>query len=342
MNWCAYQLHLHLKTPMHLGWRRVGNSWQCRPYLPAYPLLCALAQRLTESGLYCGRGDDPYYANLNWLKDHIRLTYFFPTVVTNESGGAPELTGFLPCYREDGSLFFQQQIQVFGEGNAVHNPPQECPAAEFDYLFLDAQARTALSYPQRAARTGALYHFEFLRPWTRDHEIFTCKPVFLIGYILLDGEAQTTLLEPVSGVGKIFPGALFDHLQVGGERRLGWGLLRPKGRVAVPSGCHLFGLPGLRLELNQGVEILVEKNQPVLGHAVGGQEVQLRGPVEILLRRETHVKGGVPRAGYRVVAFGEEKDSGAASQPFHLPGSLVGEGGRFNLTRDGLWQSLEP
>lgn len=343
MSWSVWQVLLRLRSPLHVGWRRAGNCWQCRPYLPAYPLLCALAARLTESGLrWCG-GEDPYSANLNWLKDHVRLTYFFPALVMRESGDLLEIAVFVPCYDEGGNLLFYQQLQTMErtitKNSACGTQCQEWLASEFDYLFLDAQARTALTQPDRVAQTGALYHCEFLRPHTRDHEAFASRPVYLTGYVVLDGEAKSKLLQPDVGRSEEHVWRLlFDRLQVGGERRLGWGLLTLQKWAEVQAGSELLGLNGLGLRLNQGVEIYVSENRPVLGHAITGQ-VQLCGPVEILFRRETCVVGGVPRSGFRITVPGQENGSIAAPRPYYLPGSLTGGTAQFLLTPDGLWQA---
>ena len=343
MSWRAYQLLFRLETPLHAGWRRVGNYWQCRPYLPAYPLLCALAARLTESGYRFGGGHaDPYYNTLEWLGKHVRFTYFFPALA---GGALPNLTVYLPCYREDGSLAFRRQEQVFGAGAAAQSSYSECPAAEFDYLFMDAQARTALSYPGRTALAGALYHFEFLRSYTRPIDGASSKPVYLTGYLFFDGEAAAELRRDDKPDPRHLC-ALFDRLQVGGERRLGWGLLRLANKSEVTGSAALFGLPGVELDLagSVGVKVAVQPGAgdpaPVLAHTIPPPEKKprLTGPVEVMLRRETRFNGeGRRLSGMRVVLYGAESDPDKP-RPLFFPGSRLKERCEFAITPEGLWR----
>ncbi|ACX51950.1 hypothetical protein Adeg_0808 [Ammonifex degensii KC4] len=339
MSWRAYRLLFRLETPLHVGWRRVGNCWQCRPYLPAYPLLCALAARLTESGLrFGGSSSDPYHNTLGWLREHVRFSYFFPAL-PEKDGSPPRVTVFLPCYQKGGSLTFRKRVLGAG-APAEGQDPQELPAAEFDYLFMDAQARTALSYPERTARAGALYHFEFLRPCSREHEGFGGpRPVFLTGYFFFDEEAESRLLgDPAPGDERF--GFLFDRLQVGGERRLGWGLLRFESEERVGGGTRLFGEPGLEPVLEGGgprLRVSSSGDPVLLAHGVcpEGAPVKVEGPVEVVLKRKTGFEGNRRVSGRRVEVLGEGEN-----RPLFLPGSRLSPAGSLtvDITPEGLWR----
>lgn len=344
MNWHAYQLLFRLGSPLHVGWRREGNCWRCRPYLPAYPLLCALAARLTESGRRFGGGhDDPYHNALAWLEEHVRFTYFF-LALPDDGGDPPQVTVFLPCYRKDGSLTYRRLKQALG-GAAQGQQLEDLPAAEFDYLFLDAQARTALSCPERTALTGHLYHFEFLCPHTREHKEFgSPRPAFLIGYCFFDEEAQGKLFGTPASDDKQFA-FLFDWLQVGGERRLGWGLLRLADGREVSGGAALFGLAGVELELAGGIGVKakdpIPDPIPVLAHTLPSprKQPQITGPVEVVLRRETRFdKSGRRRSGMKVVPYGSKSATDTEARPLFLPGSRLKAQCEFTITPEGLWQ----
>lgn len=331
MKWVVYQLLFRVASPVHVGWRRVGNCWQCRPYLPAYPLLCALAARVTESGrrFQADKGN-PYLSSLSWLKEHIRLTYFFPALQENA-----QLTVFFPFYREDGGLEYAKRRQGL-DGKFSLSENDTYSAEEFDYLFMDAQSRTALSYPERTALTGALYHFEFLRPFTRRHEGLASRPVYLTGYVLIDEEARNKLL---GDAGEKELSFFFDHLQVGGERQLGWGLLCLGKHWSCPDGepfgfdflgFLLSDIPGVKIKASSGRAMLLAHALPPGGGMAG---ISFKGPLEIMVKRESDFEKGRLCSGCRLSAYGRSS--------LFLPGSCVQaekSGVYFKITDEGLWE----
>jgi hypothetical protein len=78
MTWKAYQVTFQLLSPMHIGWRKLGNLQQTRPYLTGRTLWGALTARLTrEAG---GIGKD-YEAIGKKVDEQLAFTYFYPSTV---------------------------------------------------------------------------------------------------------------------------------------------------------------------------------------------------------------------------------------------------------------------
>lgn len=148
MTWKAYELVLRLRSPLHSGWRKVGNLQATRPYVTGRMLWGALTMRLTRNNA----GNQPAIDSQAYQKvgeqvhQTMAFTYLYPAL-------------------KNGSRY-----RVYW--------PWENEAA-FRHRFLGSYASTALSYPQQAAAEGSLHEVEFLSPYTMDDG----KPVFLRGYV---------------------------------------------------------------------------------------------------------------------------------------------------------------
>ncbi len=149
MSWKAHEIVFRLQSPLHSGWRKVGNLQQTRPYVPARTFRGALASRLTrlEAGKHPADDSVPYQKMVERIDQAIALTYFFPA--TKKGSG----------------------YQVAW--------PWDDPAA-FRRRFLRSYASTALDYPNQAATEGSLHEVEFLSPRT----IEDGRQVYLLGYVL--------------------------------------------------------------------------------------------------------------------------------------------------------------
>ena len=130
MTWTHYRPKFRLLSPLHVGYRKVGNLMQTRPYVPGKLSWAALTARLTRDDHDGSRGSE--YRRIGGLvQQHFRCGYLWPS-----------LDGKLPCF------------------------PWEC--ADFDYLLLNSYAATALDYDRTAALDGSLRETEFIAPVARD------------------------------------------------------------------------------------------------------------------------------------------------------------------------------
>ncbi len=141
MAWIHYQLVYRLKSPLHIGHRKVGNLMQTRPYVPGKVLWGALTARLTRMN---GQniGVNAYEEVGKLLIQNFRFGYLWPS-----------------RNPEDGPEF-----------------PWDVGEDHFDYLFLHGYASTALDPAGAGAQEGSLHHVEFVAPVARDG-----KPAYLMG-----------------------------------------------------------------------------------------------------------------------------------------------------------------
>ena len=146
MTWKAYRVAFHPLSPMHIGWRKLGNLQQTRPYVTGRVLWGAFTARLArelKSQDYKGLGKE--------VDEQLAFTYFYPSI----SPGPDEV-----------------DLWPWGDG-------QE----KFSWMFLGSYASTALSNGHRAEE-GSLHETEFIAPHVQSHTPYEePQPVYLVGYI---------------------------------------------------------------------------------------------------------------------------------------------------------------
>lgn len=156
MNWTLYRLVFRLRSPLHVGWGKIGNVQRTRPYLTGRSFWGGLTMRLTrlrhgrngpvnESAAYQAVGDE--------LNRTLAWTYFYPAL------------------RQDGAT-------------RVHWPWTE--AGDFAPRFLSSYGSTALVYPNQAAAEATLHEVEFISPHTLEQ---ATQPVYLAGYVFAHSDA---------------------------------------------------------------------------------------------------------------------------------------------------------
>ncbi len=286
MAWQLFRLSYELLSPLHVGYHKVGNVQRTRHYVPARNLWGAVTERLTRSGFSAPDAPEGDYQKIGaWVKAHCAFSYFFVC-----EGGAL----LFPHYKEEG-LRYGASSQ-----------------AEFERRYLDAHVTTALDAATTSAEPGSLHEVEFIAPHD-DQGQRTC----MSGWVFLDDQASDRLAEARwrEWLGK---------LQVGGERRYGFGRLRLNGWEREQSDrladCLVL-LEGAR------PQIQVDAGKPLLAHTVAHQ-VDARGMIEPLVGRET--QGDSQH-------FGRSLTRGVVCW---VPGSLAQQATIVQLTEDGLWTLL--
>lgn len=128
MVWKAYLVSFRLLSPMHIGWRKLGNLQQTRPYVTGRNLWGALTARLTRE-----LGGSNYQEIGEQIDTQLAFTYFYPSK-------QPEEVSLWP----------------WGEKRD-----------EFAWAFLGSYASTALE-DSHSAEPGSLHETEFIAVRTRD------------------------------------------------------------------------------------------------------------------------------------------------------------------------------
>jgi hypothetical protein len=129
MDWTHYALKFRLLSPMHIGYRKVGNLMQTRQYVPGKNLWAALTARLTRDH-HDGSQGKCYQSIGGLVQQHFLFGYLWPSL----DGIEP----YFPWKHDD-----------------------------FDYQFLDSYSSAALDYSSNSALEGSLHETEYIAPMAR-------------------------------------------------------------------------------------------------------------------------------------------------------------------------------
>jgi hypothetical protein len=248
MAWQMFRVTYELHSPLHIGYHKVGNVQRTRYYIPARNLWGAVTEALTRRGfatevLKKQRPDD-YPAVGDWVKAHCAFGYWF----VEESGAllAPQYRNSQLCYGQ-------------------------YTAAEFERRYLNAHVTTALDPSATSAQDGSLHEVEFIAP----HASPDGTRTQIGGYVFLKADAPTHL-----GTEQAWCSWL-KTLQVGGERRYGFGQLR---LVCIKQCNHgsTIGTNGARPCLT------LQAGNALPAHAKVNADLKVCGAIEPLVGRRTN------------------------------------------------------
>jgi len=147
MTWTINRVLLRLRSPMHIGWNKVGNVQRTRSYVTGRVLWGALTERVTrdEAKDKGPATDSRLYAEVGkTINGQLAFSYFYPT--TDPDG----------------------EVRLW----PWHD--------DFRRLHLSTYASTALAYPEQSADEGTLHEVECLVPQTMNGG----DQVYLSGYVL--------------------------------------------------------------------------------------------------------------------------------------------------------------
>lgn len=290
MPWTMYKATCELRSPLHIGYHKVANLQRTRYYVPARNVWGAVTEALTRRGFQINGAPTGDYGKIGeWVRHHCAFGYWFI-----EENGAP-----LTPHYENGELKYGPY-----------------PAAEFERRYLDTHVTTALDAATTSAAEGSLHEVEFIAPHypvKADHDE-TVSPTQIGGWVFLDETAS-----PLLGEETKWRDWLGD-LQIGGERRYGFGQLRLLA-LHARSEQNGWTLTEARPRWHLSV------TQPLPAH-VQAAGVRARGPLEPLVRRETS------QASHR---FGMEL---SAAGLCWAPGAMLEEAAVFQIEPDGFWQKV--
>jgi len=272
----------------------VGNVQGTRYWVPARNLWGAITERLTRSGFRpTGVPPGDYQRIGEWVKEHCGFTYFF-VYDGNEI--------LYPHWTEEG----------------LHYGSLSTP--DFERHWLSAHVTTALDASTTSAETGSLHEVEFIAPyWTAGSgEVQRTK---VCGWVFLDEVGLQEL-----GTEQKWNKWLRE-LQIGGERRYGFGRLR----LSLDGWAKTQGLlPGYAVHLDgKQPKVTIDEFRAVLAH-VPTEGIQGKGLIEPLVGRETDTR--------KSHAFGCRLTCGVMCW---TPGSVLKSATRFEITPQGLWSPIE-
>jgi hypothetical protein len=255
MAWTFYELRFRLLSPLHIGHQKIGNIQRTRHYVPARVLWGALTARLTRDAAARSLADvseGDYIAMGDLVKRQLAFSYFFPT--------DENLQPIYPGYDEQGLKYASGQ---------------SCLTPEvFAWRYLSSYAATALNYERNAAEDASLHEVEFLSPHSRFDN--ASHPVHLLGYAI--AAAGCKLPWPILTTA-------LQEIQIGGERRYGWGRLRLDRAEEHGRGeAVLFGQLHCDAKTEARPELIAQNNETLLAHTAA-TGIAARGEIEPLVGR---------------------------------------------------------
>jgi hypothetical protein len=289
MTWHLFRVMYELHSPLHIGYHKVGNVQRTRYYIPARNLWAAVTERLTRSGFSTPNAPQGDYQRIgDWVKRHCAFGYFF--VCDGD-------TLLYPHYAQDGLCY------------------GHLSAAEFERRWLSAHVTTALDAATTSAETGSLHEVEFIAPHYRikDGNEEQVKRTSIGGWVFLSDEGVDMLGDEAKWRARL------GDLQVGGERRYGFGRLRLRCWTTDQTLADVeVTLDGLRPQIS------VQATKPLLAHTLAC-DVKARGMIEPLVGRET--VGDSRSVGQRLTR----------GQVCWVPGSVVEGNECVTLDETGVW-----
>jgi len=200
MTWTHYHLVFRLKSPLHIGWRKVGNLMETRDYVTGRVLWGALTAQITRDQ---GRGHEAgqYKTVGDLLHKHFRFGYLWPALPEDPAVATHALPK-VDWGEGSVTLYFPGKRSRWNHRSWKH--------PDFDYLFKGSFARTALDPIGHAAAEGSLWQIECIAPTSRGG-----LPVYLVGDLWVE---ESNLPPDV----KQWRRSL-GQINLGGERTYGWG-----------------------------------------------------------------------------------------------------------------------
>jgi hypothetical protein len=282
MTWQVYEAKYELQSPMHIGYHKVGNVQRTRCYIPARNLWGAVTETLTRRGFHTDDVPEGDYAGVGkWVEEHFAFSYWF----IEEKG-----IMLSPAYA----------------GELKYGPYN---VAEFERRYLSAHVTTALDAATTSAEDGSLHEVEFITPYAQDG-----MRTIIGGQVFLDEIAKAV----VGDVGKWRK--WLNDLQIGGERRYGFGRLCCLKFQKIETGQERYNLEGERPLVRVG------KAEPILAHTPAN-DLRGRGMIEPLVGRRTDAR--------KSDAFGCELTRATVCWE---PGTLVEDTEWFEIGREGMWK----
>lgn len=244
-HWSMYQIVFKLQSPLHSGWRRVGNIQRTRTYVTGRVFISALRTRMIQAEQVFSTPveDGQDRESWKWLHENIANTYFYPALKNTESENQYD---FLLPHEEE----------------------------TFKHCLISSYTGTALNYSQQAAEEATLHEVEFISPKLL-HDFKTHKAgenIYLVGYLFERCDKKHELITKC-----------LSKIRFGGERNYGWGQVKLENLTEIDKQ-EIFGLYEVILDESHPTITITTENSHILAH-VKADELQIQGEIEPLLGR---------------------------------------------------------
>jgi hypothetical protein len=282
------------------------HLFRTREYVTAKAFWGALTAKLTR-----GLALADYEKVGEFLKAAMRFGYFY--LYDRDKNIV-----FTPKYTDDGLKFGNSEEKGISQN-------------EFEKRYISSLASTSIEAYSFTAEEGMLHEVEFISPYTMDEG----EPIFLRGLLwvseISDNELSVVGFEEndfsiVYGKRQVKFSELIDTLQVGGERRYGFGLLKREGKPKKEEDSDLskLGFWGRWEGRENEIYLEIEKDIPIWSHVKYTSDLKIKGSIEPVVGRDWSNKG----AGRELSTYGL----------CWSPGSILIEEETFKVMQDfGIW-----
>lgn len=297
MHWHLYVITFQIRSPIHIGYHKIAHLSKTRFYVPAKPLWGALTAELTR---YLSLTD--YQTVGEFLRKSIRFGYFY-IYDGNQI--------LLPKYTDTGLKF------------------GSLSKAEFEKRFVNSFASTSIDSLTLTAEEGTLHEIEFIKPCESvDKEVLLKGLLWIREYIYSDfmirkGDKGFIIKYKEKSI-KF--SNLLNKLQIGGERKYGFGSIKLYKFEEADKDLTEYGFPGRLINSKDSDVVLLElrKGEYVWSHVQHSPCLKIKGCIEPMVGRDWSEKG----AGRRLQFYGL----------YWVPGSKILEDTIFKVTEDfGKW-----
>lgn len=299
MTWENFELTFDMKTPIHIGYHKIGLLQRTRYYLPGKNLWAAVTAILTPMLIPKPNSED-YKKIGDFLKNNLIFSYFF--------------------IKSDG----EKLIPKFTSKGLMYGSFSEY---KFEQNFIFSTPSTAITPGSNATEDGSLHEIEFINNKCKK----SSQKLGLSGnlYVNLEEKEKLSLSLTNNEIVTInyndsnvdLNNLLENGIFVGGENRYGFGFitLNEITRASRTNFKVFKNEPHIRL--NKGKPIEAHLKLPV--EKIEGLEIQ--GEIEAVSGRDWGKKGAGRQIGKSAfIAFS--------------PGSIVNKKELFKITAYGVWE----
>ena len=284
MSWIEYRLRLRLEGPLHAGMHKVGNLQRTRRYVPAQTITGAAIARL--AGRFNITADSGYADLRSILARQIMFGTFFPAI-----GDGPAL---LPWYRLHNVFCYFKHAEAAAllaqDEKESTSGPEVCVPAEFERQLIGSWTSTALRSGAKSAEDGSIHEVEYLAARASDGgRVHLVGSIFVRedqldapGSLTLDCESDDVRIRgSQSARPYLLFGELLDGMQIGGERRYGFGRVATAHAVRQADRAGDAGQP----------EMNIHAGDPFPGHVEAATCPDVHGVIEPLIGLRTSTAG---------------------------------------------------
>jgi len=291
------------------------HLFRTRAYVPAKPFWGALTAKLTrklKSSNYREVGE--------FLRKAMRFGYFY-FYDKNKN------IIYLPKYTDKGLRF--------GNLKEREQPKsKELSQIEFEKRFISSLASTSIEPYSFTAEEGMLHEVEFISPYETHKENEEPKPVFLKGLLWVSERSEEKLKVQINednfsitdGKNDVKFSDLANTLQIGGERKYGFGQLKLEELIEVnDQDLDNLGFKGRWKEDKDEIRLELKRNEFIWSHVKYDSDLKIKGSIEPIVGRDWSDRG----------AGRELRSHGLC----WVPGSILMEDKTFKIMEEfGIWE----